>query len=74
MHFQAADEWRIVFYITSAIYCVGCIIYWFWASGEVQPWAQIPTDAPKFNAQTIENGNGTTTKNGYVNEAIELKE
>lgn len=36
---QDANEWRIVFYISSGIYLVGCVIYWFWCSGEVQPWA-----------------------------------
>ncbi|KAG4073805.1 hypothetical protein HA402_001029 [Bradysia odoriphaga] len=35
------NEWRIVFYISSGIYLVGCVIYWFWCSGEVQPWAII---------------------------------
>ncbi|XP_055531707.1 sialin [Wyeomyia smithii] len=33
------DEWRIVFYIAAGIYLIGCMIYWFWASGELQPWS-----------------------------------
>lgn len=34
------DEWRTVFYITGGIHVVGGVIYWFWCSGEVQPWSQ----------------------------------
>jgi len=37
--FQSAEEWKIVFYIASAIYLLGAIIYAFCASGERQPWA-----------------------------------
>jgi len=36
---KSADEWRIVFYISSGIYLFGAVVYWFWCSGEVQPWA-----------------------------------
>jgi len=38
---QTIDEWRIVFYITAGIYILGCIVYWFWSSGVIQPWSQI---------------------------------
>jgi ACS family sodium-dependent inorganic phosphate cotransporter len=34
-----AEEWQIIFYITSAIYLFGCIFYGTFASGELQPWA-----------------------------------
>jgi hypothetical protein len=27
---------------SAGIYLLGCLIYWFWASGEVQPWARQP--------------------------------
>uniref|UniRef100_A0AAG5DCW8 Sialin n=1 Tax=Anopheles atroparvus TaxID=41427 RepID=A0AAG5DCW8_ANOAO len=33
------DEWRTVFYIAAGIYLIGCVIYWFGASGELQPWS-----------------------------------
>lgn len=33
------DEWRTVFYIAVGIYIVGTLVYWFWASGELQPWS-----------------------------------
>lgn len=37
--FQSAEEWKIVFFIASAIYLLGAVIYAFCASGERQPWA-----------------------------------
>lgn len=37
--FQTVEEWRIVFYITSAIYLFGCVFYAIFASGQLQPWA-----------------------------------
>lgn len=27
-------------YFSAGVYLVGCVIYWFWVSGEVQPWAR----------------------------------
>ncbi|KAJ6642269.1 Vesicular glutamate transporter 1 [Pseudolycoriella hygida] len=36
---QTVDEWRIVFYIAASVYVFGTTVYWFWCSGEVQPWA-----------------------------------
>ena len=33
------SEWQLVFYIAAGIYLIGAVIYWFWASGELQPWA-----------------------------------
>ncbi|CAG9864851.1 unnamed protein product [Phyllotreta striolata] len=38
-HTDNIDEWRIIFYISSAIYLFGAIFYAFNASGELQPWA-----------------------------------
>ena len=32
-------DWQIVFYIAASIYLFGAVVYWFWSSGEVQPWA-----------------------------------
>lgn len=37
--FQTAEEWKLVFFITSGIYLFGAIIYGCFASGEIQPWA-----------------------------------
>jgi ACS family sodium-dependent inorganic phosphate cotransporter len=36
---QSASEWQMVFYIGSAIYLVGAVVYGLCASGEVQKWA-----------------------------------
>uniref|UniRef100_A0A023ET50 Sialin n=1 Tax=Aedes albopictus TaxID=7160 RepID=A0A023ET50_AEDAL len=36
---KSDDEWRVVFYIAAGIYLIGCVIYWIWASGELQPWS-----------------------------------
>lgn len=36
---QSASEWQYVFYISSAVYLFGFIIYGLFASGELQPWA-----------------------------------
>ncbi|XP_058831826.1 vesicular glutamate transporter 2-like isoform X2 [Topomyia yanbarensis] len=33
------DQWRLVFYIAAGIYMIGFVVYWFWASGELQPWS-----------------------------------
>lgn len=37
---KTKEQWRLVFYITSAVFAVGCILYWVLAKGELQPWAQ----------------------------------
>lgn len=70
---KSASEWTIVFYISAGIYLVGCVIYWFWASGEVQPWA-----VPYAEDVPDENGRGQQavprSLNGYTNNAVELKE
>ncbi|XP_059617450.1 sialin-like [Phlebotomus argentipes] len=37
---KTKEQWQIVFYISSGIYLVGCVIYWFFCKGDLQPWAQ----------------------------------
>ncbi|XP_062550218.1 vesicular glutamate transporter 2-like [Armigeres subalbatus] len=32
-------EWKMVFYIAAGVYLFGLVVYWFWASGELQPWS-----------------------------------
>jgi ACS family sodium-dependent inorganic phosphate cotransporter len=56
---QQTSEWQIVFYIASAIYLVGAVIYGVFASGERQSWAK---DTPQ-RARTVK---------GESNSAIEL--
>ncbi|XP_072381509.1 sialin-like isoform X1 [Diabrotica undecimpunctata] len=66
----SVDEWRIVFYISSAIYLFGALFYGLFVSGELQPWAketeQLNTDNENYGASSIENGQG-----GYVNKSFE---
>lgn len=38
---QSASEWQIVFYIASAVYLVGAVVYGLCASGEMQKWAMV---------------------------------
>ncbi|XP_055322850.1 vesicular glutamate transporter 1-like [Sitodiplosis mosellana] len=64
------EEWRTVFLISSCVYLFGCVIYWFWASGEVQPWAQKPS-ASETNKP---NPRDTATYVGYANEGLEMSE
>jgi len=33
-------EWRVVFYITAAIYVIGAILFCILAEGEIQPWVR----------------------------------
>lgn len=68
---RTKEQWQIVFYITSGIYCFGCVIYWFFSSGELQPWANA-------HEKSLENPENPTTKNptmnGIKNEAMEMDE
>lgn len=44
------NEWRLVFWMTFAVFVVTTIVYVIWASGEVQPWNE-----PE-NVRMVENG------------------
>lgn len=69
---QTAEEWRIVFYISSGIYLFGCLVYWFWASGEEQPWARVHTE--EIDESAVEVDRTLTLKQGHINEGANLKE
>ncbi len=55
------DEWRVVFFITSGVYAVGCVVYWIWCTSELQPWAKrketraVGIDDGKTNTETTVN-------------------
>uniref|UniRef100_A0A6I9VI59 Sialin n=1 Tax=Bactrocera dorsalis TaxID=27457 RepID=A0A6I9VI59_BACDO len=72
---KTAEEWKAVFFISAGIYLIGCVIYWFWASGELQEWAKTPeqkaAEAEERQRAVLAKSNG---KEGYVNAAAELKE
>lgn len=63
--------------ISSIVYLVGCIIYWFWASGELQPWSEkpeLPPTEPTPQNPTKPNLVDRVTYVGYTNEAAEMDE
>uniref|UniRef100_A0A1L8DEA4 Sialin n=2 Tax=Nyssomyia neivai TaxID=330878 RepID=A0A1L8DEA4_9DIPT len=64
---KTKEQWQIVFYISSGIYLVGCIIYWFFCKGELQPWAVTNT----MDYQ-IESPQSVTEKEGIVNEQFDM--
>lgn len=74
---KSASEWRIVFFVSAGIYLFGCLVYWFWASGEEQPWASLGT-SDEVTENNVENAEqrkeSKNNQNGYVNEAVEMKE
>lgn len=41
---KTSEEWRIVFYISSAVSIFGAIIYGLFSNSEVAKWADINTD------------------------------
>lgn len=65
---QTSEEWKLVFFISAGIYLVGCVIYWMWASGELQEWAKTPEQ------KALEMTSQKSTTEGYVNEAMECKD
>lgn len=68
-HFEQTDgEWKIIFFITSGIYLFGAIVYWFWAQGEVQPWA-IQEIEPEDSRKSR-----NTQDTGFSNPALDIKE
>ncbi|XP_030370470.1 sialin [Scaptodrosophila lebanonensis] len=68
---QTSTEWRLVFFISAGIYLIGCVIYWFFASGELQEWAKSPEQKA---LEAEERQLQLTQTSGFVNAAAELKE
>lgn len=66
---QTSEEWQTVFFISAGVYLIGCVIYWFWASGELQEWAKTPEQKA---LEMTHNHSGPT--NAYVNEGMDMKE
>lgn len=52
--------------ISAGVYLFGCAVYWFWASGELQPWAK----QPSVKENNIEKQPKTVTNGGHKNEAF----
>ena len=38
---QTVEEWRIVFFLAAGIYVAGASFYLLFASGRVEPWAEV---------------------------------
>lgn len=60
----------MVFMIAAVVYLFGAVVYWFWASGEVQPWAQNNSAAMNENKSKVPDA---ATYVGYTNEALEIE-
>ncbi|KAL7051876.1 hypothetical protein ACKWTF_004671 [Chironomus riparius] len=61
---QHVNQWKNVFIVTAHVYFLGCIFYWFYSSGEVQPWAILPEDATGIsNAIDIESNKAEKEEN-----------
>ncbi|XP_059615143.1 sialin-like [Phlebotomus argentipes] len=41
------EQWQIVFLVIVGMNVIGCIFYWFFARGELQPWANSPVESRK---------------------------
>ncbi|XP_045493507.1 sialin isoform X1 [Colias croceus] len=64
---KSAEQWRIVFFISSAVYLLGAIIYYIFCSAEKQPWVlEIDNDA-SFDTDAA----SVTTARGYDNKAMD---
>lgn len=60
---EHVNQWKDVFIITAHVYFLGCIFYWFYSSGEVQPWAKSPEDANGINSTyDIESNSAAATE------------
>ncbi|XP_013178070.1 PREDICTED: vesicular glutamate transporter 1 isoform X1 [Papilio xuthus] len=66
---RTAEQWRIVFFISSAIYLVGAIIYGWLCSAERQPWV-----AECEGASFSTDGASVTTARGIDNKAMDHTE
>ena len=58
--FQTADEWSVILIITALFYIFGGVVYWLYASGEVQSWAiRDPNGDASVQASDLEEINET---------------
>ncbi|XP_031620236.1 vesicular glutamate transporter 1-like isoform X2 [Contarinia nasturtii] len=64
---SSRDEWQIVFMISAGVYLFGCVIYWMWATGEVQPWAQ-----KTLSSESNNKPKSPDTAHGHENDGLEI--
>lgn len=55
------------------MYLLGCLIYWIFSSGEIQPWAKLNEHQAGENRSTINDRDTQESKlnNGLDNKAID---
>lgn len=58
---EIKGQWRVVFMVSASIYLVGCVVYWFFASGELQFWA-----VEKTNEKTKKGNDYVANKNNEL--------
>uniref|UniRef100_A0A6M2DZM5 Putative permease of the major facilitator superfamily protein n=1 Tax=Xenopsylla cheopis TaxID=163159 RepID=A0A6M2DZM5_XENCH len=67
-------SWQIVFYISSGIYLIGAVIYWCFASGDIQPWAKTENiTRPTHNVDKNSGVADGRIEKGIYNEGLELE-
>ncbi|GFS07070.1 vesicular glutamate transporter 2 [Elysia marginata] len=49
---QSQEQWRVVFFISAAIYVFGSLFFNLFASASLQPWAQPSSDDYEVTVQT----------------------
>lgn len=55
---------------SAGVYLIGCVIYWFWVSGEVQPWAETNSASKCSSGEQDKNGKNFA----FSNDGLEMKE
>lgn len=56
--------------ISAAVYLFGCLVYWFWASGKIQPWAQKRSEINENKQKVLD----AATYVGYTSDDLEMSE
>ncbi|XP_012544235.1 sialin isoform X1 [Bombyx mandarina] len=64
---KTAEQWRVVFFISSAIYLFGAVVYYIFCSAELQPWVLHDQSDASFDTD----GASVTTAGGYDNRATD---
>ncbi|CAH4008459.1 unnamed protein product [Pieris brassicae] len=67
---KTAEQWRIVFFISSAIYLIGAIVYYIFCSAERQPWVVEFDNDASFDTDAA----SVTTARGVDNKALDSSE
>lgn len=66
---QTIGAWRVIFFVTIALYIVEIFAYTFLGSGEEQPWNKPEKELSPKKKRSIENGEG-----GVENTPLNVRE